>query len=129
MEKTIVISLGGSLIYPDTIDVDFLKGFRKLIEKFIKKGYKFVIYCGGGKLARNFQNAASSITKLSNYDLDVLGIHCTELNAHLVHEILKKHAEEFVISNPNVKIKFTKKIIVASGWLPLIDLIKAEIVS
>jgi len=61
MPKTIVLSLGGSLIVPDTIDVEFLKNFKKTIDKYVKKGYKFVIYCGGGKLARNMQDAASKI--------------------------------------------------------------------
>lgn len=41
------MSLGGSLIVPGDIDIEFLKEFRILIEKYISKGYKFVIYCGG----------------------------------------------------------------------------------
>ena len=49
MQKTFVISLGGSLIVPDSYDVDFLKKFKSLIESYVKKSYKFVIICGGGK--------------------------------------------------------------------------------
>jgi len=33
MKKVIVISLGGSLIVPDEIDVSFLKDFKKVILK------------------------------------------------------------------------------------------------
>ena len=32
MEKTIIISLGGSLIVPDSINIEFLKGFIDLIK-------------------------------------------------------------------------------------------------
>ena len=43
----IVISLGGSVIVPDKIDVNFLEKFKKIINK-IKKGNKIVIVTGGG---------------------------------------------------------------------------------
>ena len=42
MPKTIVVSLGGSLIVPDDIDINFLKSFKKVIDKYIKKGCKFM---------------------------------------------------------------------------------------
>ena len=74
MPKTFVISLGGSLIFPDKLDKKFLNNFKKTIEKYIKKKYKFIIICGGGKLARNFQQAASKIKKLGNREMDWLGI-------------------------------------------------------
>ncbi len=41
--KTIIISLGGSIIIPDKIDVEFLKKFKKIIYEFVDKGFKFVI--------------------------------------------------------------------------------------
>jgi len=118
MSKIIVLSLGGSLIVPDDLDTDFLKKFKKTIEKYIEKDYKFVIYCGGGRLARNIQQAASKITKLENKDLDWLGIYATRLNAEFIKTIFKENAESFVVENPNIKIDFKKNIIVAAGWLP-----------
>ena len=39
----IVISLGGSLIVPDHIDVEFLKRFERLIAKHVKKGKRFLL--------------------------------------------------------------------------------------
>ena len=47
MPKTIVLSLGGSLIVPDDVDVIFLKSLKSVIEQFAKKGFKFIIVCGG----------------------------------------------------------------------------------
>ena len=116
--KTIVLSLGGSIIVPDKIDINFLKNFKKLINEFVKKDYRFAIYCGGGKIARQYQKAASSIGKLTEEDLDWIGIHATRLNAHLLRTIFKGMAEPKVVKNPTKKIKFNKKILIAAGWKP-----------
>ena len=103
---------------PDGIDILFLKKFKHVIEKFIKKNYRFVIYCGGGKLARNMQNAASKIARLDDTGLDWLGIQATKLNAQLVKTLFKNNAESFIVENPNSRINFKKNVLVAAGWLP-----------
>src|SRR3989338_8576219 len=109
MQKIIVLSLGGSLICPDGYDFDFLKKFKKLAEIYIKKNYKFILICGGGKLARNFQEIASKSSKLNNEELDWLGIYATKINAHIVKSVFGKHAEELVVSDPSKKLNFKKK--------------------
>ena len=117
-EKIFTISLGGSLIVPGNIDVNFLKRFKDVIENEIKKDKKFIIIVGGGKIARNYQNAAKILTKVSNEDLDWLGIHATRINAHLLLTIFRKYAYYRVIKNPKEKIKFKEKILIAAGWKP-----------
>ncbi|HLG23993.1 MAG TPA: UMP kinase [Candidatus Nanoarchaeia archaeon] len=117
MEKKIIISLGGSLIVPDDFDTKFLSEFKKLIESYLKKGFKFVIICGGGKTARKIQNAAKKIAKVDSEDLDWLGIYATKLNAALVWTAFKKDVEEVVIDNPNKKLSL-RKIAIAGGWKP-----------
>jgi uridylate kinase len=112
------MSLGGSVIVPDKIDVKFLKSFKKTIEGFIKKGYRFVIICGGGKTARDYQKAASGITKQSNEYLDWLGIHATKINAWFMKSIFGGNAERLIIDDPTKKVKFTRKILIGSGWKP-----------
>ncbi len=118
MPKTFVLSLGGSLIFPEDLDKKFLMDFKNAINDFIKRNYRFVIICGGGRLARNFQQIASEKRKLSNEELDWLGIYATVINAHLLKSVFNNYAEENIISNPNSKIKFRKNIVLASGWLP-----------
>ncbi len=118
MSRTIIMSLGGSVIVPDKIDVKFLRNFKNVIGKFVKKGYKFVIYCGGGKIARDYQKAASKVIKLNNEDLDWLGIHATRLNAHLMKTLFGNTAEDAIVKDPTLKIKFNKKILIAAGWKP-----------
>ena len=115
-KKTIVISLGGSLVVPNLPDVKFLKSFRKLILKNLSK-YRFVLVIGGGKTCRNYQAAAKQIVKMSNVDLDWLGIHVTWLNASLVRFVFKDVAHKDIVNNPNKKIIFDK-VLVAGGWQP-----------
>ena len=112
-----VISLGGSLIVPEAIDVRFLKNFRTCIIKNLKKN-KFVIIAGGGKTARKYIEAATKIYKIASEDKDWLGIHATRLNAHLLRTIFRDYAHPRIITNPKEKIKFKEKILIAAGWRP-----------
>ena len=116
--KTFVISLGGSIIIPDAINVAFLKKFRRLILEFVKKGYRFILVAGGGRVNREYNKAAQQITKIKPVDLDWLGIAATRLNAELIRVIFSDHAFERVVYNPTKKVKTNKNIIVGSGWRP-----------
>lgn len=118
--ETVVISLGGSVMAPSQIDADFLKGFKQLIGKFMGDGCRFAIICGGGKTAREYQNAARSVVQAVPEDLDWLGIHATRLNAHLLRTIFRETAYPRVVKNPNERItlKESERIVVAAGWKP-----------
>jgi uridylate kinase len=118
MKKIFVISLGGSVLVPNKIDIEFLKKFKNIIKEEIKNGKKFIIIVGGGKTARNYQNAAKRVIKVSNEDLDWLGIHATKINAHLLLTIFRKYAYYRIIKNPKEKIKLKEKILIAAGWKP-----------
>lgn len=123
MKKRILIALGGSIVIPKDgeIDVKFLKKFRDLILRFIKKGYKFIIVVGGGKTSRLYQKVASRIAKASYADLDWIGIYSTWLNANLLKAIFRDKACPEIIDNPHKKIKeefLRKPVIVAGGWKP-----------
>ena len=117
--KTMVISLGGSIIVPDEIQTAFLKRFREFILKFLKKGERFVIVAGGGAVARKYQQAAAEVTQVSDEDKDWLGIHATRFNAHLLRTIFKKEAYPVVLDNPHKEIDGKNfKLFIASGWRP-----------
>lgn len=51
--KMIIISVGGSLIVPEEIDISWISGFKKIADKYISKGYKLIIITGGEKLPEN----------------------------------------------------------------------------
>jgi len=116
--KTFIISLGGSIIVPEKININFLKKFRSLILSFVKKGHRFIIITGGGKINREYNKAARKITKIKDRDLDLIGIAATRMNAELIRSIFSDYAFERVVYNPTEKIRTNKKIIIGSGWLP-----------
>jgi len=117
-KELIIISVGGSLIVPDKIDVNFLKKFRALIIKNVSRGKKFVIICGGGKTSRRYQNSARSVGVLTKWDVDWLGIHATRINGHLMRTIFYKIAHPRMIEDPTEKINFKEKVLIVAGWKP-----------
>lgn len=94
MKKTIVISLGGSLIVPDKINVKFLESFKKTILKN-KRKYKFVIVCGGGSVARTYiHGLEDQPIKNKDYFQSLLGISTTRTNARFMTYFFGKDAHQ-----------------------------------
>jgi uridylate kinase len=116
--EPIVISLGGSLIVPDQIDINFLKDFKKLILSQVEKGKKFVIITGGGKICRRYQDVAKEISAPTPDDLDWIGIASLKLNAELVRVIFGECAHNRVISNLSEGLSFLKPVIIGSAYEP-----------
>ena len=82
MKKVIVLSLGGSLIVPDNVDVSYLKKFREAIRKNSRK-YKFIIVCGGGSVARKYIYALRE-TGINETLQSMAGISATRTNARFM---------------------------------------------
>ena len=74
-----VISLGGSVVTSDPLDIKFIKRFSAMIGN-AGKGNKFCIVIGGGKLARSYINALREAGVNDNI-LDEIGINATRMNA------------------------------------------------
>lgn len=119
-QETIVISVGGSLIVPDQIDTHFLKKFKELIETATTEGRCCIIICGGGKTARRYQEAAEKVSELDPEDVDWLGIHATQLNAHLMRTIFRDIAHPVLIKNPEevLEVPRSTPLIIAAGYRP-----------
>src|SRR3989344_5772538 len=116
MNKLFVISLGGSLIVPEEIDVKFLKSLKALIETQAKKGSRFIIITGGGKTCRKYQSALTKISKADDTTLDWLGIYSTRFNAQLIRLMFGKLAHGKITEHPSKKIIFKEKILIGAGW-------------
>jgi len=114
--KTIVISLGGSIIVPEEVDILFLKVFKEIIQTLIDE--RFVIICGGGKICRNYQNAARKTAEVSKEDLDWIGISATRLNAELVRSIFGEEAHQKVIHDPDEEIDGSNRVVIGAGFEP-----------
>jgi uridylate kinase len=116
--ETIIISLGGSLIIPEEIDVNFLKEFKNLILSEVEKGKKFIIVTGGGKICRKYQKVAKEISNPSSEDLDWIGIASLKLNAELLRVIFAEYAYKEVISNLSNNFPFEKPIVIGAAYKP-----------
>lgn len=113
-----VISVGGSLIVPNEINLLFLEKFKDFITQETEKGRRFVIVAGGGWTAREYQNTARNMGKPTEHDLDMLGIHATRINAFLLKTILSDLAHPEVILNPPGEVEFNEKVLVAAEENP-----------
>jgi len=116
--KRIVISLGGSLIVPDQIDIFFVSSFVKLINEYTTLGFKFIIITGGGYVCRTYNNAIKVIIDPTNEDLDWMGIASTHLNAELIRIAFGNIAYEKIMLNPDQLPNTEKPVIVGGGWKP-----------
>ena len=86
--ETIVISMGGSLVIPDQIDVAFITRMKELVRHFNDEGYQIFLVLGGGKTCRNYQAAARTFSNVTDTDLDWIGITSIRLNAELFLRIM-----------------------------------------
>lgn len=107
MKKVIVLSLGGSLIIPDKIDVSFLKKFKKVISRNTKN-YKFVIVCGGGSLARKYISALKR-EGLNEMFQSFSGISATRTNARFMTYFFKEDPKYGIPHTAETLKKYVKE--------------------
>lgn len=116
MKKVIVISLGGSLIVPNEINIKLIQNFKRVLEKH-RNNYKFVVVCGGGSVARTYIHALRKIGK-SEYLQSMAGIAVTRMNARFLTYFFGKDANKGVPHDMNqIKSLLNKNDIVFCGAL------------
>ncbi len=93
-----VISIGGSLIVPDKINVSFLKKIKSIIDD---SSDKFNLICGGGITARNYIKAAGNFTDKT----DFVGIKSALLNSELVKTLFSSVHKNILVNPKNVREK------------------------
>ncbi len=77
----VVISLGGSIVCGDHIDVEYIIKFREFLSEYSKK-HRIFLVVGGGRIAREYIQAGSKLD-MDEYSLDMLGIQASRMNASL----------------------------------------------
>lgn len=116
-----VISLGGSIVSPDSVDEQFLKEFTSLIGDLLERDEKrrFIIVVGGGGPARTWQKAYRAISpKPIDENADWIGIMATRLNAELVRAVLGDWCKQGVVYDPTQVEPLMGRVLVAAGWKP-----------
>jgi uridylate kinase len=116
-----VISLGGSIVAPDSVDEVFLKEFVGLITGLLTEDDKrrFILVVGGGGPARAWQNAYRKICpSTGNEQADWIGIMATRLNAQLVKAVMGEWCTQEVVYDPTQVEPLMGRLLVAAGWKP-----------
>ena len=106
-KKVIILSLGGSLIIPDKVNIKFLKEFKKIILKNSKK-HKFIIICGGGSVARKYISALK-ISKVNEKLQSFAGISATRMNARFMNYIFNINPEKGIPHKMRTLKKYLRK--------------------
>lgn len=114
----VIISLGGSIVIPDDIDVSFLKQFKTFIEEQIGVGRRFVLIVGGGKTCRKYQAALKELREVERLDLDWLGIYSTRFNAEFVKSVFKGLAHPEIFFDLDKEINWNTPLLIGAGWKP-----------
>ncbi|MFA5992536.1 MAG: UMP kinase [Candidatus Pacearchaeota archaeon] len=91
-KKVMVISLGGSLIVPDEVNIKLIQEFKRVLEKH-RGNYKFVVVCGGGSIARKYIHALRDVGK-SEFLQSMGGIAVTRMNARFLTYFFGRDANE-----------------------------------
>jgi len=121
-DNAFILSLGGSLVVPNGgIDTQFLKSFNDFIRYQVsEKKRRFFLVVGGGATTRRYQEAAESVVghRITDEDLDWIGIHTTRLNAHMIRVIFRDIAHQHVIKHYEIIRKADEPVVIAAGWKP-----------
>jgi len=116
-----VISLGGSIIAPDHVDREFLGGLYAALSAYLeeKATRRLILVCGGGTLARRYQEAYRRLAPDPREDdQDWIGIAATRLNAELLKRIFARYCPSPVVTDPTDIAVFAGRLLAAGGWKP-----------
>jgi len=124
--ETIVISMGGSVLFSDEIDNSYFQNFIKLIETTSKQN-KIYLIVGGGKTARAYIKLGRNL-KLNEEKLDEIGIEITRINAKMISNIIK-NSNKKIPHTTDEAIKLKEPVIIMGGTTPghSTDMVAAEL--
>jgi uridylate kinase len=124
--ESIVISIGGSVLFSDEINEDFFIQLDQLLQKQITK-YRIYLIIGGGKKARKliYQGREQG---LPEEKLDEIGIKVTRENAKKITMKIK-NSNKIIPESTNQAKNLDEKIVIMGGTTPghSTDMVGAEL--
>ena len=106
-KRVIVLSLGGSLIIPEKIDIKYLQEFKKIILKNTNN-YKFIVVCGGGSTARKYISALKE-AGINEKLQGLSGVSATRMNARFMNYFFNLNPEYGIPHTMRLLKKYVKK--------------------
>ena len=114
--RTLVMSLGGSVIIPEQKNDNFLLKLRATLKKYYRT-HKFVLVCGGGSIARAYITLLEKEHK-NHREQSEAGIRATRMNAELYHASIRKRGEFSTPEKHEIsQVRAHKNNVVVSGAL------------
>lgn len=117
-----VLSVGGSIVAPETPDSEFIDKFATTIITWLKEdsSRKIIMVVGGGGPARIYQKAYKNVVKekVVDADADWIGIMATRLNAQLLKAVFGQLCPNSVVTDPTAVEIFSGQVLIAAGWKP-----------
>jgi len=110
--KTIVMSLGGSVILSEEADAQFFKKLIDLLKK-LSENYKIFIVVGGGKTARTYIKTGRTMG-FDEETLDKIGIDVTRVNAKFLTSIIGTSNKIIPCTTDEAK-KMNERIVIMGG--------------
>lgn len=114
-KKTIVISLGGSVVLSKDVNHTFFTTLKTFIDDLIET-YKLYLIIGGGTTARSYINLGRK-QEFSEQNLDWIGIHATRLNA-LFLSILLTGKNKLIPETIDQALQIKESLIIMGGTTP-----------
>lgn len=115
MKQSIVISLGGSVVVAEETPSSFFSELTSLIQRF-KQMYTIYLVIGGGGPARRYIKRGRTL-KLTEDQLDELGIMITRVNARLLSFILET-GQDTIPESTQEALTYDLPIILMGGTNP-----------
>ncbi len=114
----VVISVGGSILVPEDMDITYMMDLANLANELANK-HRIAIVTGGGRTARNYIESARKFGA-SEILCDLIGISATRLNARLLSAAIGKKANleppgEFMAAR---EVMDSRRIVVMGGTHP-----------
>ena len=113
--KSIVVSLGGSVVLSDDLSTSYFHDLAALIEKY-SHHFKIYIVVGGGKTARSYIMRGRQL-HLSETILDELGIAITRVNALFLSRLLPG-ANTTIPESTDEALQEVSPVVVMGGTTP-----------
>lgn len=124
--KTVVVSVGGSVVLSEEANTVFLKDLTTLFKK-ISTNYKLFIIVGGGNIARQYIQLGRDLG-FDEDTLDLIGIDVTRVNARIITNLIGVSNRE-IPHTTDEALQLNFPIIVMGGTDPKhsTDLVGAEL--
>ncbi len=121
MSHTTVISLGGSIVVPDHVDIEFVNSFVHRMRDRLScdTAWRLALVIGGGATARVYQQAARNMDPdCPPVTQDRIGIAATRVNAEVVRAAFGNLCPDPVVIDPTAPGPITGRVVIAGGWKP-----------